>query len=184
MNYREDVIGAATLRRIQREHRAWVDENFGDQPAWAPLLGMVEEYGESMEAMTDRDAFFDAVGDFSIFLLHYVRIKGWDATMLWSLRHTVSPVGGRPWPVLIGRIAHCELKVHQKIRGSREVHEAAAQSYVVQLFAYLEHHCRQLGKSYVEVVEKTWAEVKRRNWNKHREEAEVPLVPGSGVEHS
>lgn len=157
-----------TLTRIQREHSVWVAENFGEQPAWAPLLGMGEEYGEAMEHAADREEFLDAVGDFSIFFLHYLGIKRWDAALIWSLRDSVARAEGRPWPVLLGRLMHHELKTHQEIRGSAKRHTASGQILSSQLFAYLEHHCKQMGADYLDVVERTWAKVRQRDWRAHR----------------
>ena len=39
-----------TLRVLQAEQVSWVKHNFGDRPAWQPLLGLMEEIGELTEA--------------------------------------------------------------------------------------------------------------------------------------
>lgn len=169
------------LARITLEHKVWSDRNFGDQPAWATLLGMGEEYGEACDAMADREGHLDAVGDFSIFLLHYIRIKGWDVAKMWAASHEVEPATGRPWPVLLGRLMHHELKTHQQIRGGASEHDKTGQFCAVQLLAYLRHHCKQMGVDYLGVVESTWAHVKLRDWT-NREIIEAG--PSGGMEHS
>lgn len=40
------------IRQIQQEQVSWVRHNFGDRPAWMPLLGIVEEVGELEEAQS------------------------------------------------------------------------------------------------------------------------------------
>lgn len=159
------------LTRITREHGVWCNRNFGNTFAWETLLGMGEEYGEACEAMADRDKHLDAVGDFSIFLLHYLRLKGWDAEALWTASRDVEPATGRPWPVLLGRLMHHELKSHQQIRGAADGHEKAGQLCTAQLFAYLRHHCAQMRANYLDVVANTWAHVSLRDWTKTREDS-------------
>lgn len=94
------------LRRIQEEQRAWSHHNFGDQPSWKPLLGVVEEVGELAHAHLKRaqqirtgedhtTATSDAVGDIMIFLMDFcssVRIDLQDA-----LEATWNDVKQRDW---------------------------------------------------------------------------------------
>jgi NTP pyrophosphatase (non-canonical NTP hydrolase) len=81
------------LTEIQAEVIAWQTENFGDVPAWRPLLKAQEELGElagahakALEgerdgrARPDHEALGkDALGDTIIALLGYAGRMGWDA---------------------------------------------------------------------------------------------------------
>lgn len=71
------------LRRLQIEQRAWTEKNFGERPAWHPLLGLVEEIGELAHAYLKREqgirgtraehneAIRDAIGDIVIYLCDF-----------------------------------------------------------------------------------------------------------------
>jgi len=87
------------LEKIQSEHRRWTENNFGDQPYWHPLLGVVEEVGELAHAelkgeqgirdCAHRDELAcDAVGDIMIYLIGYCTTKGFNIekilTETWS----------------------------------------------------------------------------------------------------
>ena len=77
------------LKQLQDEQRPWVKHNFGDRPAWQPLLGIVEEVGELCHAhlkhaqgiRTTEDhqaAKVDAVGDIVVYLADYCTAEGID----------------------------------------------------------------------------------------------------------
>jgi len=78
----------STLDRIQREQFEWSRKNFGDHPAWHPLLGLQEEIGELSHAYlkktqnirTDEDhdeAMKDAVADIVIYLVDFCSTIGY-----------------------------------------------------------------------------------------------------------
>lgn len=77
------------LRKLQYEQAKWAQQNFGDQPSWQPLLGLVEEVGELAHAHLKHAQGIrnheghealakDAVGDIMIFLASYCSRRGWD----------------------------------------------------------------------------------------------------------
>jgi NTP pyrophosphatase (non-canonical NTP hydrolase) len=78
------------LSIIQEQLWDWTAHNFGDVPAWQPLLGIGEETGELMHAYLkreqdirgsreDHDAEIeDAVGDIAIFLMDFCNKEGLD----------------------------------------------------------------------------------------------------------
>lgn len=81
--------GGFSLRDAQRRHRQWAIYNFGEHPAWQPLLGVVEELGELAHAhlkaeqgiRTTEDhsaAKRDAVADIVIYLMDYCSCEGID----------------------------------------------------------------------------------------------------------
>jgi len=79
-----------SLADIQVEHARWAQKNFGDQPAWHALLGVVEEAGELCHAYLKREQgirgtreehdaeILDAVGDIVIFLINFCNREGID----------------------------------------------------------------------------------------------------------
>lgn len=153
------------LRDLQRRQCEWRIRNFGKQPAHLSLLGMVEEYGEACEAMGRPDAtdYLDAVADFAIFMLGYCTAKGWDAAELWWMRRSMV-AGGRPWPELLGRLCHHELKAEQGIRGSREEHDAAGRACAAALLGHLERVCELQRTEFLVLVERVLADVEKRRW--------------------
>lgn len=78
------------LHRLQEEVGAWARTNFGERPAWMPLLGAVEELGELAHAHlkaaqkirgteeAHTEAAKDAVADTIIYLADYCFVRGWD----------------------------------------------------------------------------------------------------------
>ena len=68
------------LRKLQDEQRPWAAHNFGNMPSWQPLLGVVEELGELVEAdvLEDRVKVKDAVADTVIYLADYCSREGFD----------------------------------------------------------------------------------------------------------
>lgn len=79
-----------SLNSLQEEVAEWSEENFPDQPAENPLLGVGEEYGELThavlkdkqgirldEADVGPDAEKDAVGDIVVFLADFCSRRGY-----------------------------------------------------------------------------------------------------------
>ena len=78
------------LDELQSQVAAWSRKNFGDQPSYRPLLGVVEEVGELCHAHLKGEQGIrhtaaelvamqkDAVGDIVIYLLDYCEREGID----------------------------------------------------------------------------------------------------------
>lgn len=79
-----------SLNSLQKEVAEWSENNFPDQPAENPLLGVGEEYGELTHAVlkdkqgirmdesdVSLDAEKDAVGDIVIFLADFCSRRGY-----------------------------------------------------------------------------------------------------------
>jgi len=78
-----------TLSEIQTDQILWSEWNFGNHPAWHPLLGIQEEVGELAHAFLKRTqgirknqdhdaAIRDAVGDIVIYLMDFCSCEGID----------------------------------------------------------------------------------------------------------
>lgn len=160
---------AQTLRDIQAEQFDWLVRCFGpNQAPWESLLGLFEEHGEAMESITERDKFLDAIGDSVIFLLGYCNRKGWDIAALWDSRFS-HEMPSRPWPILLGRISHHELKSHQQIRGSHAEHNEKGQTAASTLLAHFDRLCKLHDTTLISLVSQTWNEVKQRAWDSERQ---------------
>ena len=98
--------GGFSLRQLQAEQRPWVEHNYGDRPAYWPLLGAVEELGELAHAhlkqeqgiRTNEDhaaAKRDGVADIVIYLADYCSAEGID--MQGAVEATWREVKQRDW---------------------------------------------------------------------------------------
>lgn len=77
------------LKKLQKDQIPWVDHNFGNRPAWHPLLGCVEEIGELshsflkfQQRIRRNENHFenmkDAVGDIVVYLSDFCTAMGFD----------------------------------------------------------------------------------------------------------
>lgn len=88
----ENVILADNIvdtSQFQKVLQTWVDKNFGNRPAWQPLLGIQEEVGELSHAFLKREQGIrntephnenieDAVADIFIYLCDFCNAEGLD----------------------------------------------------------------------------------------------------------
>lgn len=75
------------LDDIQDQMKPWLEHNFGNRPAWQPLVGLMEELGELSHAFLKREqgihtnenhdeAIRDAVADILIYLMDFCNTEG------------------------------------------------------------------------------------------------------------
>lgn len=101
------------LKKLQEEQMQWVKHNFGDRPAWQPLMGITEEFGELAEAIGWLNHSFlkynqrirreenhienmkDAVGDIVIYLADFCTAMGFDFSEI--VTRTWQEVKKRDW---------------------------------------------------------------------------------------
>lgn len=160
---------ATILSQVQKDACVWAKKNFGTSVTpEVQLLGMAEEHGEAAEAMGDTEAFCDAIGDSTIFLMQFMTLLGWDIGQLWDWRKSYE-LPSRPWPILVGKLCHHYVKGYvQHYRGSRDEHEHYCRVTIGALLRYWDEHLSSLGHDFVAVVERTWAEVSARDWTRDR----------------
>lgn len=96
-----------TFQQLQAEVGTWAQRNFGDTPAYRPLLGAVEEVGELAHAHLKAEqgirgtaeeheaAGKDAVGDIIIYLADYCGRRNWDMQQI--VETVWAQVGKRNW---------------------------------------------------------------------------------------
>lgn len=67
----------------------------------------------------------------------------------------------------VGELAHSHLKDHQNIR-LEEDHVAKSKDAIGDIVVYLADYCNARGFDLDEIVQETWEEVKKRDWDEHR----------------
>ena len=67
----------------------------------------------------------------------------------------------------LGELAHAHLKREQGIRGSAEQHLTAAKDAVADIVIFLADYCTANNFDFQEIMEETWAKVKKRDWKKN-----------------
>ncbi|HZC29942.1 MAG TPA: hypothetical protein VE261_00380 [Gaiellaceae bacterium] len=150
--------------RLQREQAIWVAHNFGNRPAYQPLLGIVEELGELAEAKTADDKA-DAVADVMIFMSDYCNALGiGDVNMAALVAAADREASMSSTVVIVGRLAHAALKREQGIRGDRSEHERAIARELAHIIANMQMRAGSLGTSLEKLVAGVWARVRERNW--------------------
>lgn len=179
------------LQCIQDEVRVWSQRNFGDQASkvdrrlvlneLAPLMGLVEEFGEyeaAKQGIEDGERItdmVDALGDMGIYLLDYLNRCHVSVNTVFPTDQTASV----PLAVAIGKLYHTVLKYHQGIRDiTPKSFPALHKEALTDVFLSLNHEVETLRKSIpveeeewyewdtlVHVIELVWgAHVVKRNW--------------------
>lgn len=182
-----------TIRQMQNEGRPWVKKNFGNRPAYWPLMGLIEEVGELSHSQLKMEqgirgtreehleAIKDAVADIAIFYSDYASAMGWEMDEVigfadFSLLQEKESKGcwiKEPHRLVlrmgkwIGKIA----AAHEENDGQAGIHASRT------LFAYMAELCCLYGWNMQDIVEKVWAKVMKRDWTKDaRHGGETPVA--------
>lgn len=162
------------FERLQREVGAWSDEQFGDQPAVNPLLGVGEELGElhehlaGHEAVTDRER--DCVGDALVYLADVCHRRGLDLGAAAESDPAEDVEYGTPLAGVgsaLGDLDRSVLKRRQGIRlDEARVGDAAEQRAVARLLAHLSAFAEARGYTLDDCIRVAWdGEVADREWD-------------------
>lgn len=73
----------------------------------------------------------------------------------------------------VGELAHSVLKGRQGIRGTAQEHRAAAEDAVGDIVVFLSDFCTRYDIDFQYAIEKTWAQVKQRDWTKNKVDGTV-----------
>lgn len=153
---------------MQAEQVAWSKKNFGEQPAYRPLLGMIEELCELQEAWDrkDKPEIVDAIGDVGIYMLDYCGKRGWSMQELWDFQQEA---GGVYWHLVpyIRQLAHHQLKGEQGIRGGSAAHDVELVRTLRQTLGCLNVIAEAVSTSFPVVINEVWAKVRLRDWTKN-----------------
>ena len=83
----------------------------------------------------------------------------------------------------VGELSHSVLKGRQGIRGTPEEHRLNAQDAVGDIVIFLSDFCTRYDIDFQHAVEKTWAQVKQRDWTKNKVNGTVgtdaPVTPSA-----
>jgi len=175
----ERIMEQVVFSRLVPEVYEWSHSNFGEQPSYRPLLGLVEEFGELLEALAhnDRAKIEDAIGDIAVFSMDYAAREKLDMLALDDLEYLGSQVAmnavlNGPKDIVVeamkylGKINHAHLKSEQKIRVSED-HAKNKQFYLHKVTQAMYALSDMMGSDYAGIVNGTWAEVSKRQWKKN-----------------
>lgn len=168
------------LKSFQSQVGAWSRQNFGDQGAHRPLLGLVEECAELVDALdlmsvqqssTARDLIADSGADFMIFLADYCERAGYDLSKVYHMPKRPEDADTKFLLKHLGKLSRAQLKTEQNIRGGRErftpIAEKAMSQLILQMTMLLEEHDIDL----LTAVEHTWeTTVSKRDWQANPED--------------
>jgi NTP pyrophosphatase (non-canonical NTP hydrolase) len=183
-----------TLRQLQDELTPWVAHNFGDQPSWQPMFGIIEELGELGEAcdrykevakqLTYRNYatlgpdlddikvdIRDAIADVVVYMANFCGKVDFDLQTI--VDAPIIPSMTANMTSMMGFLSHSYLKMKQGIRGSQEEHECVLKALLNELFrrlieiadTYLSEE--EAADIVVSIVAPVWAKVKQRDWKKN-----------------
>jgi NTP pyrophosphatase (non-canonical NTP hydrolase) len=171
--------------------RGWSDYNFGHNKDrhHRPLLGMVEELKELLEAYEKFNSarprsnshpaledVKDAIADIVVFGADYAARKEWDYEALSQTKV--------PWIVDadgvireltkgLGAMCHHQLKTEQGIRGNAEEHSAKAQQAMGHVLGYLNVLCQLHAWAFRDLVMQVWSRVRQRDFTKNKLNGDV-----------
>lgn len=160
---------------LQKEVWVWSRRNFGDQPAHRPLLGVVEECGELVDA-TERGCradVADAVGDIMIFVADYCARRGFELnTVVGSWYDVRSFRGGlddtfegcvQSMLLHVSKVCRSQLKIEQGVRGAED-HVGQAKESLRAFVAAVCSAATLQGIDMEAAVDSTWRRVSKRDW--------------------
>lgn len=155
------------LGRIQTVVGEWSHDNFGEQTQLAPLLGVAEELGETMEA-TEQEEIVDGIGDVAIYLMDYTYRVGisLDHVNLKLARPADDQTRYEALFDYYSQLAHSALKVYQGIRLDEDgVGPDAERQIIKEFFIELQGLARENDTTVQEAIEYAWyGEVQDRTW--------------------
>ena len=194
-----------TLSEIQKEVGEWARANFGEQESkavaldvevvdretdeteiiqvplklgsLAPLMGIVEEMGELMEAICcdDKEEQKDAIGDIGIYLCDYAEREGFVLSDALRLTSGCSDLPVDSLVIAVGKLNHVTLKRHQGIRGYdddakyKDERMRCVAFILCTLFIFSSRTFDDT--EYMQILNDTWeGVVKKRDWKTNKVE--------------
>lgn len=164
-----------SLHVFQLEVWEWSRKNFGDQLAHRPLLGIVEECSEIIDA-TERGSrcdVADAVGDTMVYIADYCARRGFELT---EIVHSFDAIAssregiddafeGYVQSLLlhVGRLCHAHLKQEQGIRLTED-HVGNAKLELRAIIGIVWSIATLQNIDFEAAVASTWEHVSKRNW--------------------
>jgi hypothetical protein len=161
---------AFSFKQLQEEQKPWTKHNFGDRPSWMPLMGVIEEIGEMMEALIaeDEEAFQDGIADCIVFMSDFCIAMEFDFEEITN-QHVEREFwghGDRALAIFGARLSHSYLKKAQGIRGTPELHDRDMMQACTQIFKWLDKACSARGIDIEYLVGNVWEQVRKRDFKR------------------
>lgn len=159
-------IGEIDLAKFQDEVGIWSRRNFGDQPAYRPLLGMVEELGELYEAddASDFSAMLDSIGDLMVFMADFCHRRGLSLSEIVEAAEEPSvDFSESALMKAVGRVCHAQLKLEQGIRTDKD-HVGDMKKALSQVVTALCMWADLIDSNVAQATLAAWSIVSKRNW--------------------
>mgnify|MGYP007071573244 CR=1 FL=1 len=177
------------LTHIRCEHKEWTEHNFPGQLSHQPLLGIIEEIGELLEAINskysetesfDNDDIKDAIADIFIFCVGYINVccKNFSINPK-TLESMIIDIQKSEYEVyvigLIAKMARQHLKMEQRIRcgiddfvsqNNEEIKSLITEVMLYTVFCYYYFIGNQDMSGYLKNIIDVWDKVKARDWKK------------------
>lgn len=161
------------LENLKKEVSSWSVDNFGHNGLWeknylAPLLGIVEEFGELSSAV-DEATVKDSLADICIYAMDFAGRKGIDLSTLDIPKITIQEEAV-PTTILIllGDLSHHVLKEIQSIRGyeNKDFAKEKISNTFAEILALVNYICEvEFEQTMAEIAQETWDKiVSKRNW--------------------
>lgn len=165
------------FKKLQEEQRAWVKHNFGDRPAWHPLMGAIEELGElahhhlkEAQGIRNHEDHIaeakDAVADIVIYLSDYCTAVNINLDEV--MREQYYGVIWQNEPMKHIFVASHSLGVI----AYEDVYQMGSPfSTIKSTINNLKSYCLLRGWNFEAIVQATWDKVKKRDWKKNPDKA-------------
>lgn len=155
------------ISSLQKEHKAWLDTMYPNQPQWLPAAGCLEEAGELLHAIiaTERNACFgaearypadeverrltDAIGDCIIYVCSLCNSMDWNFEDLYESAMPVPQAAPMELAIQLVRVA-------ADVATLRWIHHTKLYVGIVKTLAY------KLSVDPRTAVRHTWSQVKER----------------------
>lgn len=146
------------FKQLQKDHKTWAFNNFGEQDVNDYALGLIEEVGKLAHSVLkrkqgirnteDHDSLIrDAIGDITIYLVGFC--TGYNKELTHSCMDLVKGRGDS--------LAHCLILI--SINMNRVIVSKADFTTVIELIESLMQFCFTEGIYYEQVVKETWTNV-------------------------
>lgn len=171
--------------KLQVDIAVWATHNFGDNPAWQPMLGLIEEIGEfyaaeenagnSLTHSQRKLQMEDAIGDQTVYALNLASKVGLNFYTDVIYDNYPQSLTAKELLGCLGLACHAVLKNAQGIRNMTNDHRK--DKLKICLSMWYRWACSQVSRYQMgpigKIVETTWQAVSQRNWAKFREDAHV-----------
>lgn len=184
------------LCKVMPEQRSWSDANFPGNPSFIAAGGVMEEFGELMHSLIKtyqgirgtadelRAESFDALGDIVIYMLDYIGrekitvddLYAWmcvkegisvDENIFPSVFSCSAAVGMALSDLYGGCFAYLRSTQVSGFSSACILYRASRSLYLLDILSNM------LGFDLVEVIRKTWDQVKQRDWSKNKKNGEI-----------